>query len=102
METSTSVPSLTGGSTSRSTDLPRLTPLSVIKTIIADQDGSTSVPGQPDEQHHQVDDEQQHDGDFEGEHPAIHLVLLMQAVEVVHRAQLLVDGAVPVGQMETL
>ena len=54
---------------------------------------------QSHDQDHQVDDEQQHDGQFQHQHPAVGLVVMQELVEVIQRAELVVDrvGASPPG-----
>src|ERR1700679_1843314 len=53
------------------------------------------------EQHHQVNHEEQHDGDFQDNHHAVVLIVLEQLVEVVQRLELAVHGAMPVAEMES-
>src|ERR1035437_3562780 len=55
---------------------------------------------QTQNQNHQVNHEQQHNGRFENHHPAVGLVVLEQLIEVVERLQLAVNGPVPVAKME--
>src|ERR1017187_6192042 len=56
---------------------------------------------QPKEQNHQVNHEQQNDGHFQNQHPAVGLDVVEQLVEVVQRLQFAPDGFVPVGQMKS-
>ena len=51
-------------------------------------------------EHDQVDDEQQDDGDFQDQHEAVVAVALEELVEVVEGLELVVDGVVPVGEVE--
>src|SRR2546430_17595472 len=55
---------------------------------------------QSDEEQNQVNDEQQHNGCLEHEHPAIGLVVLEQLVKIGQRLELFVDGPVPVAEVE--
>ena len=54
------------------------------------------------EQHDQIQDEQQYDGRFEDQHPAVDLVLLVQAVEAVQRILFASHDPVPVAEVESL
>ena len=64
-------------------------------------DKAELFPFQPHHQHHQVYDEQQHDGRFQHEHPTVGLVVFQQLVEVVERLELAVNRAMPVAEVET-
>jgi len=52
------------------------------------------------EEHHDIDDEEDDDGDLECEHPAVGLVVLQHFVEFADGAELVIDGAVPVAGVE--
>src|SRR5581483_8476444 len=55
---------------------------------------------QSQNQDHKVNDEQQHDGHFQGQHPPVVLVVLEQLIEIVKGLELAIDGAMPVAQMK--
>ena len=61
----------------------------------------TSLLFESHNQHDEVDDEEQDDGDFEQEHPAVIVILLEKLVHVVEGLEFFVDGAVPVGEVKT-
>lgn len=52
------------------------------------------------EEEDEIDDEEKNDGGFEPEHEPVVAVLLEELVEAVERPEFLVDGAVPVAQVE--
>lgn len=52
------------------------------------------------EEHEEVDDEEEDDGRFEDEHPAIVAVGLEELVEFVEGLEFFVDGFLPVGEVE--
>jgi hypothetical protein len=53
-------------------------------------DKAELLPFQSHHQNHQVNDEQQHDGRFQNEHPTVGLVVLERLVKVVERLELAV------------
>src|SRR5436305_7410554 len=59
-------------------------------------------PSQTKDQDHQVDDEQQHDRQLQHQHRAVVLIGAEDLVEVVQGLELVVDRAVPVGQVEAV
>ena len=48
----------------------------------------------------EVDDEEEDDGDFKGEHPTVVAVLGKKLIEIVEGAEFGVDGAMPVGKVK--
>ena len=59
-----------------------------------------SLSLQPHDQNHQIDNEEQHDGGLENDHPAIVLVVLEELIEIVERLELAVDRSMPVAEMK--
>src|SRR5258708_12572345 len=62
---------------------------------------SSSPRFDSEDKYYQIDDEEQHNGHFENEHPTIRLVMIEQLVQVVEGLQLAVNGSMPIRQMET-
>ena len=52
------------------------------------------------EEHDQVDDEEEDDGGFEDEHPAVGLVVLEELVKVIESADFFVDEAMPFAEVK--
>src|SRR2546421_4165324 len=70
------------------------------RTVPANYAGTLNLPLNAEEEHDQVDHKKQDDGAFQQEHPAIVLIVFKELIQVVQRFELLIDGAMPVGQME--
>src|SRR5678816_4173450 len=56
---------------------------------------------QTEHQKHEIDDEQQHNGGFQNQHPPVRAVVLQELVKIVEGLEFLIDGAVPVRQVKT-
>src|SRR5258706_16186384 len=60
-----------------------------------------SMPLQSQEQNHQINYEQQHDRDFQNQHPPIRLIVIKQLIQIVQGFQLPIDCPMPIAQMKS-
>src|SRR5262249_34839073 len=44
--------------------------------------------------------EQQHDGDFQDEHPTVRLVMVQQLIQIIQSLQFAIDSSVPISEVE--
>ena len=58
------------------------------------------VPFETNEKNHQIDNEQQHDGRFQQEHPAVGLIVIQELIQVIESLQFTCDSAMPITEME--
>src|SRR5687768_9811334 len=62
--------------------------------------GTVSV-AEADKKDNQIDDEEQDNGPFQNQHPAVGPVMLQKLIKIIQRLEFLIDRPVPVREVET-